>query len=63
MDEADYVCECPSGYEFKDGSCKNIDECDEDEDICNNGECTDYDGGYYCTCDDGWDGKNCDVSS
>jgi hypothetical protein len=47
-------CKCPDGYEDTkgDGSeCKDIDECNGDERVCNkNAHCKNTDGGYECEC-------------
>ena len=61
-----FICDCHSGWEKEEngglfsetkenGNCtKNIDECKWAINPCGNGECIDTDGGYNCTCDDGW---------
>nr|XP_054765691.1 mucin-like protein [Lytechinus pictus] len=33
---------------------EDINECELSEDACRNGECTNTDGGFYCTCDEGF---------
>ena len=35
--------------------CTDIDECANDDNLCRNGFCTNTVGGYYCTCDSGYD--------
>lgn len=41
----------------------DIDECDENDKLCENGKCFDTQGGYYCNCNDGFiasdDFKSC----
>ncbi|KAK7938975.1 hypothetical protein WMY93_002301 [Mugilogobius chulae] len=55
-------CTCNSGFKMEhvnrppeDELCLDIDEC-EDEDLCgSHGNCTNYDGGYNCTCFTGYE--------
>jgi len=55
-----YTCACPAGY---DGSeCQyDIDDCQEAEGVCANGDCQDLVNAYQCNCYAGWTGTNCDV--
>ena len=51
-----FRCSCGTGYALgTDGrSCEDIDECLLQQDDCDdNAECTNTDGGYDCTCNDG----------
>ena len=34
----------------------DINECDLSSDVCRNGNCTNTDGSYYCTCNEGFEG-------
>lgn len=63
MEVAGYTCECPLGYAFDDDSltCVNVDECAVDTNICNNGQCVDSEGSFYCICLDNFAGKYCEV--
>lgn len=60
-----YSCICPLGYRLDATKrrCEDIDECEERSGICENGECSNVEGGFTCTCPDGWitsrDGMNC----
>ena len=61
-----YTCECEAGYEFDDGTCVNINECentDGPDGVCKNGFCDDQDGGFKCSCPHGYaptnDGSDC----
>ncbi|XP_070502012.1 fibrillin-2-like [Chironomus tepperi] len=49
--------ECSPGYTISphDGSCIDIDECDEDHDICLNGHCENKEGSYTCHCHQGYE--------
>lgn len=54
-----YSCSCSSGYNFLEGTCKNIDECSANENPCKNhgdnlAECTDTVGSYTCKCSSGF---------
>ena len=54
-----FSCECFSGYRG-DGvkQCDEIDECEEKTHSCDtNATCDNTDGGYNCTCNDGWKGN------
>ncbi|XP_078573543.1 SCO-spondin-like isoform X2 [Branchiostoma floridae x Branchiostoma japonicum] len=47
---------CDTGYESPD--CGNIDECSTDTDNCHeDASCTDTDGSFTCTCNDGYSGN------
>ena len=52
-----YQCECGDGYEHENEweACQDIDECSivavpPEPDYCQDGECSNYPGGYDCTC-------------
>lgn len=49
-----FVCTCPDGYELSTltNMCEDIDECLVNPGICENGVCTNTDGGAFCTCPD-----------
>ncbi|XP_022095847.1 neurogenic locus notch homolog protein 1-like [Acanthaster planci] len=56
------VCECPEPY-FG-WQCEYYDACHDDP--CQNGGICDYDyftNGYYCACQEGWTGQNCQIAS
>uniref|UniRef100_A0A6I8MYN4 Latent-transforming growth factor beta-binding protein 4 n=1 Tax=Ornithorhynchus anatinus TaxID=9258 RepID=A0A6I8MYN4_ORNAN len=44
---------CPTGFERINGSCVDVDEC-QDPRRCQHGECTNTRGGYTCVCRDGY---------
>lgn len=50
-----FTCTCPDGYELSTltNMCEDIDECQVNPGICENGICTNTDGGAFCTCPDG----------
>lgn len=50
-----YTCTCPDGYELSTitNRCEDIDECVVNPGICENGICTNTEGGAYCTCPEG----------
>lgn len=51
-----FTCTCPDGYELSHvtNMCEDINECVENEGICENGICTNTEGGAFCTCPDGY---------
>jgi len=52
-------CECEEGYEGQ--LCENdINECQQNDNLCNNGVCENLIGSYECICNDGWTGSHCD---
>ena len=55
-------CDCKRGFEKVDSrSCKDTDECNNNPDLCGNGNCINLLGGYKCECDAGFNpDKNCD---
>ncbi|MCB9786920.1 MAG: DUF1929 domain-containing protein [Deltaproteobacteria bacterium] len=61
---ADSECAvCLPGYALMDGHCFDIDECATNADQCDaKASCTNTEGGYECTCEDGLygDGKTCE---
>ncbi|XP_002738583.1 uncharacterized protein LOC100368490 [Saccoglossus kowalevskii] len=48
----DYYCECASGFRLSwdNKTCKDIDECGENPDICGHLFCFNDDGGFHCAC-------------
>ncbi|XP_077867293.1 neural-cadherin-like, partial [Saccoglossus kowalevskii] len=55
----DYICRCPIGEAFINGTCVLIDECLSDP-CLNGGECIDGINGYICICPDGYSGIHCE---
>ncbi|XP_018550259.1 thrombomodulin-like [Lates calcarifer] len=53
-----HVCTCRQGYRLARGrkSCVDVDECEERKDLCTgeNRECMNTEGGFECTCKDGF---------
>lgn len=47
-----YKCSCRHGYEWRNGKCEDIDECEEDRPCL--GGCRNTDGGYECLCPHGY---------
>ncbi|XP_068088216.1 latent-transforming growth factor beta-binding protein 1 isoform X3 [Hyperolius riggenbachi] len=59
-----YTCvSCPEGYRGFNGRCFDINECQEDTSLCANGDCSNLEGSYKCTCRTGYestsDSKQC----
>jgi len=54
-----FTCECFAGYRGDgDKQCDEIDECAEKTHTCDtNATCDNTDGGYDCTCNEGWQGN------
>lgn len=60
-----HSCKCPKGYsgsfcEVSGGACARMDH------MCKNGKCVDnarYRRGFYCQCNDGFGGINCDYAT
>ncbi|KAH0619971.1 hypothetical protein JD844_014452 [Phrynosoma platyrhinos] len=59
-----YRCLCKEGYTGDGFTCTDIDECSENVNLCENGQCLNAPGGYRCECDMGFlpspDGKACE---
>uniref|UniRef100_A0A6I8SDX4 Nidogen-1 n=1 Tax=Xenopus tropicalis TaxID=8364 RepID=A0A6I8SDX4_XENTR len=59
-----YTCECTSGFRGDGRTCYDIDECQEQQDICgDNAICNNQPGTFRCECNDGYqfleDGRTC----
>uniref|UniRef100_A0A8U7NV94 Uncharacterized protein n=1 Tax=Corvus moneduloides TaxID=1196302 RepID=A0A8U7NV94_CORMO len=54
--EGSYECSCSEGYALMPDkrSCADIDECEDNPDICDGGQCTNIPGEYRCLCFDGF---------
>ena len=56
-----FTCGCLNGFKFEDFSqteCVDVDECQEETDICSkNAECHNFEGGYNCHCKAGFTGN------
>ncbi|ELU05810.1 hypothetical protein CAPTEDRAFT_79365, partial [Capitella teleta] len=52
----EHRCVCPQGYKLdSDGThCEDINECELWRDTCESGECFNTEGGFYCTCANGY---------
>ncbi|XP_066279382.1 latent-transforming growth factor beta-binding protein 1-like isoform X2 [Branchiostoma lanceolatum] len=55
VDGGSYICDCYSGYKLdNDGlKCVDMNECEELEDLCKNGNCINTAGSYICQCHPG----------
>ena len=66
FDSACNILACESGYSGDPKvACKDVDECSAKSHTCHfDADCTNYSGGYECTCKTGYsgDGKMCQVS-
>jgi hypothetical protein len=50
-----YTCECPDGYEFREGTCLDVDECVSGGSACgNHGDCVNTIGAFFCNCHAGF---------
>ncbi|KAM8973148.1 protein disulfide isomerase CRELD2 [Pelodytes ibericus] len=51
---------CTSGYVYQDEKCTDINECEEDEEVClrDNEDCLNTPGSYKCTCAEGYEDKD-----
>ena len=49
-----YSCICNDGFEDQDGTCTDINECQEEGDLCLHGKCYNINGGYGCLCNPGY---------
>ena len=47
-----YSCSCPSGYQYRDGSCHDVDECLE-QPCGQHGDCSNLPGSHQCFCHPG----------
>lgn len=59
-----FVCICPEGFaQIGTDECRDINECAENPNLCQNGYCVNLPGTYKCDCYDGfkssYDGKQC----
>jgi hypothetical protein len=59
-----FACICPEGYvQVGTDECRDINECAENANACQNGYCVNLPGSYKCDCFDGfktsYDGKQC----
>lgn len=59
-----FACICPEGYaQVGSDECRDINECTENPNACQNGYCVNLPGTYKCDCYDGfktsYDGKQC----
>jgi len=59
-----FACICAEGYaQVSSDECRDIDECAENANVCQNGFCENLPGTYRCDCHDGfkpsYDGKQC----
>ncbi|KAM9313232.1 protein disulfide isomerase CRELD2 [Gastrophryne carolinensis] len=56
----DHCKECASGYTLEDGTCKEINECENSEKVClgENEECVNTLGSYKCVCADGYEERD-----
>ncbi|KAM9367882.1 fibrillin-2 [Phaethornis superciliosus] len=73
--EGSYECSCSDGYALMPDvrTCADIDECENNPDICDGGQCTNFPGDYRCLCYDGFmasmntktciDVNECDLNS
>ena len=53
------ACHCKVGFrKDADGICIDIDECSEDNSLCENGTCNNTSGDYFCECDYGFNSIN-----
>ncbi|XP_055612398.1 fibrillin-1 [Uranotaenia lowii] len=52
VDGGDYRCECPTGYQQHDHSCRDLDECESGRHRCSH-NCRNTAGGYECSCPKG----------
>lgn len=49
-----YYCECRFGFEKKEDSCFDVNECSLYSDICGLSQCINTEGSYFCECDKGF---------
>ncbi|KAM4878543.1 LOW QUALITY PROTEIN: fibrillin-2 [Sylvia borin] len=73
--EGSYECSCSDGYALMPDvrTCADIDECENNPDVCDGGQCSNIPGEYHCLCYDGFmvsidvetcvDVNECDLNS
>jgi len=47
-------CACDAGFEGDGYECVDIDECSDNPNLCENGQCLNYPGSFRCECDMGF---------
>lgn len=52
-----FMCICPEGYSQigLSDDCRDIDECSENPNLCDNGRCINLQGSYRCECHEGFE--------
>ena len=53
-------CACDAGFEGDGSSCQDIDECSNNPNLCENGQCLNHPGSFRCECDMGFMNKDDD---
>ncbi|GIY47215.1 fibrillin-1, partial [Caerostris extrusa] len=51
-----FVCDCDSGYLYNEdsGACEDVNECENNADLCTHGRCVNTEGSFNCLCDFGY---------